>query len=220
MPQQLKLWQILSVAQADPMTASIPQLCSHLDGLSLTEGAIAIQTITEIYHLKAEAILDDIAAAYFPKQEPVLDDELWAHLYQRSFVLNDDHLYLESEHYYPEERQSVIRLGAEADDLIANELRKAEVLEQVLGNAHSEDIELWAEGIRGVMVDRQEISLLDLQQKSNLSLVDVWLGLLLGDTGCFANRASIDADHPDFDRCEHDAFYRLDDIQVVLEVNA
>jgi hypothetical protein len=53
----------------------------------------------------------------------------------------------------------VIRLGVEADDLIASELKKAEVLEQVLGNAHSEDIELWAEGIRGVMVDRQEISL-------------------------------------------------------------
>jgi hypothetical protein len=85
-------------------------------------------------------------------------------------------------------------------------LRKAEVLEQVLGNAHSEDIELWAEGIRGVMVDRQEISLLDLQKQANLSLVDLWLGLVLGETGCFAYRNASD----------RDSFYRCEGIRVVL----
>jgi hypothetical protein len=34
------------------------------------------------------------------------------------------------------------------------------------------------------MAPVREMSLLDLQRRSGLSLVDLWLGLLLGDTGC------------------------------------
>jgi hypothetical protein len=55
----------------------------------------------------------------------------------------------------------------------------------ILGNTHSEDIPAWAAKVG-------EMSLLDLQKRSRsvfgeeskLSLVDLWLGLLLGDTGC------------------------------------
>jgi hypothetical protein len=34
-----------------------------------------------------------------------------------------------------------------------------------------------------------ELSLWDLQRCSGLSLVDLWLGLLLGDTGCSIERS-------------------------------
>jgi hypothetical protein len=137
---ELDLWQIFAVAQAEPETANMVMLCSHLDGLDLIDGARAIGEIGEIFRSKAEIVLAEIAATYLPQEEPVIDDELWAHLYQRTFVLNDDHLYLESEHYYPEERRSVIKVGTEADELIANELQKIETIKQILGNAHSEDI--------------------------------------------------------------------------------
>jgi hypothetical protein len=79
-------------------------LCSHLEGLDLIDRARAIGEIGEIFRSKAEIVLAEIAATYLPQEEPVIDDELWAHLYLRNFVLNDGHLYLESEHYYPEER--------------------------------------------------------------------------------------------------------------------
>jgi hypothetical protein len=101
-----------------------------------------------------------------PEEEPVIDDDLWAHLYLRTFVLNDDHLYLESEHYYPEERQSVIKLGSDADRLVADELHKIEAIKQILGNAHSEDILGWAAKVRKAMARVVgEISLLDLQRR-------------------------------------------------------
>ena len=61
---------------------------------------------------------------------------------------------------------------------------------QILGNAHSEDVELWAVLIRQAMANCGEMRLRELQRRSRLSLVDVWLGLLLGDTGCSVQRRS------------------------------
>jgi hypothetical protein len=58
----------------------------------------------------------------------------------------------------------------------------------VMGNAHFEEIELWASRIREVMGECGSMLLVELQQKSGLNLVDLWLGLLLGDTGCSIRR--------------------------------
>jgi hypothetical protein len=204
MPKQLELdlWQMLAVAQAEPANASMVILCSYLEGLDLIDGARAIWELGEIFRFRAEITLSEIATAYLPEQEPIVDDELWAHLLQRTFILRDEHLYLEPEHDYPESRQSVIKLGSEADELISDELQKAEVARQILGNAHSEDIPAWAAKIRKVMATAREMSLLDLQRRSRsvfgeeskLSLVDLWLGLLLGDTGCSIKRSGTGGD--------------------------
>jgi hypothetical protein len=199
---ELDLWQIFAVAQAEPEAANMVMLCGHLEGLDLIDGARAIGEIGEIFQSKAEIVL----ATYLPQEEPVIDDDLWAHLYLRTFVLNDGHLYLETEHYYPEERQSVIKLGAEADLLVADELQEIEAIKQILGNAHSEDIPSWAERIRGVMAKVGAISLLELQKRSRLSLVDLWLGLLLGNTGSSMERSGGGDD---------EGFYRRDGILVL-----
>jgi hypothetical protein len=39
-----------------------------------------------------------------------------------------------------------------------------------------------------VMVECGEMLLVELQERSGLDLVDLWLGLLLGDTGCSIRR--------------------------------
>jgi hypothetical protein len=104
-------------------------------------------------------------------------------LYRTTFILRDEHLYLEVEHDYPSERQSVIKLGVEADEVAAEAMIQA-----VMGNAHEEKIELWASRIREVMADGGKMLLVELQQRSGLNLVDLWLGLLLGDTGCSIRR--------------------------------
>jgi hypothetical protein len=51
-----------------------------------------------------------------------------------------------------------------------------------------------------------EISLLDLQRRSRLSLLDLWLGLLLGDTGCSVERSG---------GGDEEGFYRRDGILVL-----
>jgi hypothetical protein len=156
---ELDLWQIFAVAQAAPATADMVLLCAHLDGLDLVDGARAIGEIGEIFRSKAEMMLAEIAVAYLPQEEPVIDDELWAHLCLRTFVLNDDHLYLATEHYYPEERQSVIKVGVEADLLVADELQKIERIKEIMGNAHHEDVPAWAARVREVMAQVGEMSL-------------------------------------------------------------
>jgi hypothetical protein len=180
---ELDLWQILAVAQTEPTTVGFIELCGHLDGLNLVDGARAVGEIAEIYRVRAETILTEISAAYLPVKEPIVPDELWAHLYRTTFVLRDEHLYLEVEHDYPTDRQSVIKLGVEADEVAAEAMIQA-----VMGNAHGEEIELWASRIRDVMLECGEMLLVELQQKSGLNLVDLWLGLLLGDTGCSLRR--------------------------------
>jgi hypothetical protein len=180
---ELDLWQILAVAQTEPASVEFIELCSHLDGLNLVDGARAVGEITDIYRVRAETILTDIAAAYLPVKEPIVPDELWAHLYRSTFILRDEHLYLEMEHDYPALRQSVIKLGIEADEVATEAMIQA-----VLGNTHGEEIELWASKIRGAMVECGEMFLVELIERSGLDLVDLWLGLLLGDTGCVVSR--------------------------------
>jgi hypothetical protein len=180
---ELDLWQILAVAQTEPASVEFIELCSHLDGLNLVDGARAVGEITDIYRVRAETILTDIAAAYLPVKEPIVPDELWAHLYRSTFILRDEHLYLEMEHDYPALRQSVIKLGIEADEVATEAMIQA-----VLGNTHGEEIELWASKIRGAMVECGEMFLVELIERSGLDLVDLWLGLLLGDTGCMVSR--------------------------------
>ncbi len=181
---ELDLWQILAVAQAEPASVEFIELCGHLEGLNLVDGGRAIEEIVQIYRARAETILAEIATAYLPMQEPIVPDELWVHLYRQTFILRDDHLYLEMEHDYPQERQSVIKLGVEADEVATEAMMRA----AVIGNAHQEEIELWASRIRKVMVECGEMLLVELQQQSGLNLVDLWLGLLLGNTGCSIHR--------------------------------
>ena len=185
-PQQLELdlWQMLAVAQTEPATIGFIELCGHLEGLNLVDGGRAIGEITEIYRVRAETILTEINTAYLPVKEPIIPDELWAHLYRSTFILRDEHLYLEVEHDYPQERRSVIKLGVEADEVATEAMMRA----AVMSNAHEEEIELWASRIRAVMEECSLMLLVELQQQSGLSLVDVWLGLLLGDTGCLIRR--------------------------------
>ena len=94
-----------------------------------------------------------------------------------------------------DERGSVVRelsvveaLAEVCDEVVTEEMEVARVSNLVLGIAHGEEIELWASRIREVMVECEEMLLVELQQQSGLNLVDVWLGLLLGDTGCSIRR--------------------------------
>jgi hypothetical protein len=180
---ELDLWQILAVAQTEAVSVGFIELCSHLEGLNLVDGGRAIGEIAEIYRSRAETILTEIATAYLPAKEPIVPDELWVHLYRQTFILRDEHLYLEVEHDYPALRQSVIKLGVEADEVATEAM-----IESVLAQAHGEEIELWASRIRAVMVECGKMLLVELIERSGLDLVDLWLGLLLGDTGCVVSR--------------------------------
>ena len=81
-------------------------------------------------------------------------------------------------------------------------LTEVEIFNQALALAHDEDVSAWARAIAQCMRQSERpISLVELQQALDISLVEVWLGLLLGDGDYRLVQT-------------HDEFYSLDGIQI------
>jgi hypothetical protein len=92
-----------------------------------------------------------------------------------------------SDNHYPLGRQAVSTVAAVSK---STALELAD-LQAAIGVAHSEDIERWSRRIRDTIAEYDgEIALSTLRERADLSLVDVWLGLLLGDTECRVWRQS------------------------------
>jgi hypothetical protein len=170
---QLDLWQLLDRARAAPASADVAELCDRLEGLDLVAGGDAIVEIAEIHRSRAQIAIEELTTKYLPPSEPVVPDELWAHLWRKTFVLNDDHLYLELQSNYPAERVAVMGYAR------AKEKSSGSVDFEDL--AHEEEISRWVELIRSHLAPGR-ISLGDLQRASGLSAIQVWLALLL--SGC------------------------------------
>ena len=82
------------------------------------------------------------------------------------------------------------------------ELTEVEIFNRALALAHDEDVSAWAGAIAQCMRQSERpISLVELQQALDISLVEVWLGLMLGD-GDYRLAQT------------HDEFYSLDGIQI------
>ena len=158
----------------------------------------AILRLGEIYGDRCAVTLAEIGYLSHPEREPCLPlDAFDVYVRQSSFV--DLEQFIESPEL-PEvergyERGSVVRelsvaeaLAEISDEVVTEEMEVTRVADLVLGIAHGEEIELWASRIRAVMAECGSMLLVELQQQSGLSLVDVWLGLLLGDTGCLLRR--------------------------------
>jgi hypothetical protein len=158
----------------------------------------AIRRLGEIYGSRCAITLAEIGYLSHPEREPCLPlDAFDVYVRQSSFVDLEQFIeppgLPEVERGY--ERGSVVRelsvaeaLAEISDEVVTEEMEVARVSDLVLGIAHEEEIELWASRIRSVMGECSSMLLVELQQQSGLSLVDLWLGLLLGDTGCVVSR--------------------------------
>jgi hypothetical protein len=203
---QLSLWDYLDTASKTPVDADLFGLLDRVEqsieflptSEKLAVAGEAILRLGEIYGSRCAVTLAEIGYLSHPEREPCLPlDAFDVYVRQSSFV--DLEQFIEAPEL-PEvergyERGSVVReltvaevLAEIGDEVVTDEMKVAQVAQLVLGIAHGEEIELWASRIRGVMVESGEMLLVELQQKSGLNLVDVWLGLLLGDTGCLLRR--------------------------------
>jgi hypothetical protein len=203
---QLSLWDYLDTASKTPVDADLFGLLDRVEqsieflptSEKLAVAGEAILRLGEIYGSRCAVTLAEIGYLSHPEREPCLPlDAFDVYVRQSSFV--DLEQFIEApelpEVEWGYERGSVVReltvaevLAEIGDEVVTDEMKVAQVAQLVLGIAHGEEIELWASRIRGVMVESGEMLLVELQQKSGLNLVDVWLGLLLGDTGCLLRR--------------------------------
>jgi hypothetical protein len=205
---QLSLWDALDGASKMPVDADLFGLLDRVEqsieflptSEKLEVAGEAILRLGEIYGSRCAVTLAEIGYLSHPEREPCLSlDAFDLYVRQSSFV--DLEQFIEAP-ALPEvergyERSSVVRelsvaeaLAEVVDEVVTEEMEVARVSDLVLGIAHGEEIEIWASRIRAVMGECGEMLLVELQQQTGLSLVDVWLGLLLGDTECVVRRQS------------------------------
>jgi hypothetical protein len=205
---QLSLWDALNAASKTPVDADLfgllDRVSESIEFLPTSEklavAGEAILRLGEIYGSRCAVTLAEIGYLSHPEREPCLSlDAFDLYVRQSSFV--DLEQFIEAP-ALPEvergyERSSVVRelsvaeaLAEVVDEVVTEEMEVARVSDLVLGIAHGEEIEIWASRIRAVMGECGEMLLVELQQQTGLSLVDVWLGLLLGDTECVVRRQS------------------------------
>ena len=205
---QLSLWDYLDTASKTPVDADwlglLDRVSESIEFLPINEklavAGEAIRRLGEIYGDRCAVTLAEIGYLSHPEQEPCLSlDAFDCYVRQSSFVDLEQFIGAielpEVERGY--ERSSVVRelsvaeaLAEISHEVVTEEIEVARVADLVLGIAHGEEIELWASRIRAVMGECDQMLLLELQQQSGLSLVDLWLGLLLGDTECMVRRQS------------------------------
>ena len=202
---QLSLWDYLDTASKTPVDADLFRLLDRVEqsieflptSEKLAVAGEAILRLGEIYGDRCAVTLAEIGYLSHPEREPCLPlDAFDVYVRQSSFV--DLEQFIESPALPEVERGyergsvvlelSVAEALAVGDEVVTEEMEVARVADLVLGIAHGEEIELWASRIREVMVECEEMLLVELQEKSGLNLVDLWLGLLLGDTGCSIRR--------------------------------
>jgi hypothetical protein len=170
--------EILDAAAVIPESADIVALAQQLlAGTDLATGGSILLRLAQIIDLKASALFDgqqadDLDAVLATGDFSDFDDFGLPVVGRVEIDLDD--LLLPPTHNYPPERRS---LGDESTSTLSPDLMR----EQVLGLAHSEDIPGWSGRIQAVLSGTgSAIALPELLERSGLSLVELWLGLLLG----------------------------------------
>ena len=191
-PEQLTIWTFLDRVVAAPVAANTIDLSNWISSLDLEPAGDALVVWAGCYRDRAIKLLDEwqqqpslfVGELVEPQYDRAIFDELV--LGRMEWDLGD--LVETSDNYYPPERQAVSTV-APARRSTALEL--CQQLQAAIDVAHSEEIELWSRRIRDTIAEYDgEISLSTLRERADLSLVDVWLGLLLGDTECRVWRQS------------------------------
>jgi hypothetical protein len=194
---QLSIWDALDDAKVTPVAADFLGLLAHLETdiaplsttQKLTVAGEAILRLGEIYSIRAGAKFEEIEYLGDRHKEPILSLDAFEGYIRRSMAVDLGQFIASPE--LPEVdknyQRTVVR-ELSVPELLAEievaEVAAADVYAEILELAHAEPIEEWAGQIRLAMGEVGVMAFRELIDRSGLSIVDLWLGLLLGDTGC------------------------------------
>jgi hypothetical protein len=205
---ELDLWQSLEAATRYPETANLQRLCDALEGAiahhplqeQLQVAGEMLRQITEVYAARAEWMMSGWEHQHNP-QEPVVNLEGYAELFAQSLSLDLGELFEEPEAVvYPSDRKGRSGGGGTVVGLLDKEallveldqrleehpeMTEAEAFEAAISVAHGEDVSAWVGAIAQVLQQEEsrEMSLMELQGRSGMPWVTMWLGVLLGGYG-------------------------------------
>ena len=223
---ELGLWEVLKEAAIAPDEADLGQLLDGLDATllaldtvgQLRVAAEAIAQIAQVFYDRSTLAFEELEATN-SDEGPIIPTDAFDQ-YVRQSVEVDFEQFIEPLASLPRkasERQSLsdeygsvvgelnqVALLQALDEQTSRHpgLTEIEIFNQALAIAHDEDVSTWSEAIAQCMRQSERpISLVELQQALDISLVEVWLGLLLGDGDYRVAQT-------------HDEFYSLDGIQI------
>jgi hypothetical protein len=203
---ELDLWQSLEAASRFPETADLRSLCDALKQTLLDQslaeqlavaGNVLVQ-LSEVHAARANLLISGWECRHNPT-EPVVNLEDCVDLFVQSLSLDVTNLFEEPEPVqYPTNRKK--KSSAQPDGSVVGEvdkevllnwvdqvaenqaLNEAQMAEQLRDLAHGENVEEWSQSISQCLQSlNSTVRLIDLQQMLEMPIVEVWLGLLLGD---------------------------------------
>lgn len=206
---ELQLWASLGAAAQAPEIAELDQLWQLLEvtlvdretSQQLQIAAEAIAQIAEVFQERSVRVFEELEAAT-SEEGPVMPADAFDR-YVRQSMQVDFEQFIESplslarrapqrssQPSVEDERSVVGELDQAAllqalDEQMSQApgLTEAEIFNQAIGVAHTEDMTAGLEAINAWMqaADRFSVSLLELQRSLEMPLVQVWLALLLGE---------------------------------------
>ena len=196
---ELDLWDVLSTARLTPEDANLPMVFQLLD-LTLVDldtrsqlrvAGEAVCQIADLFCDRSNFLFEELHSRT-AKGEPIMADDAFDRYVRQSMVVDFDQ-FIEPlpslTRKIPEQAKNGNSIvGAIEKEVLIQALEQESLLsveeefERAISTAHAEDVSSWIEAIAHCIANSfSPMRLIDLQTTLPLPIVEIWLGLLLGD---------------------------------------
>ena len=196
---ELDLWDVISAARQTPKDANLPMVFELLD-LTLVDldtrsqlriAGEAVCQIADLFCDRSSFLFEELHSRT-ANGEPIMADDAFDRYIRQSMVVDFDQFIEPLQglpRKSPEQAKSINSVVAEIDkEILIQSLEQESLLsfeeefEQAISTAHTENVSSWIEAIAECITNNSHpICLKDLQKTLPLPIVEIWLGLLLGD---------------------------------------
>ncbi|OYQ66617.1 hypothetical protein B9G53_03555 [Pseudanabaena sp. SR411] len=196
---ELDLWDVLSTARQTPEDANLPMVFKLLD-LTLIDldtrsqlriAGEAVGLIADLFCDRSSFLFEELHSRA-ANGEPIMADDAFDRYVRQSMVVDFDQ-FIEPLQSLPRKIPEQTKhgnsiVGAIDKEVLIQALEQESLLsfeeefERAIITAHAEDISSWIEAIAQYIENNfSPIRLIDLQSALPLPIVEIWMGLLLGD---------------------------------------
>ncbi|PZU91113.1 MAG: hypothetical protein DCE90_19950 [Pseudanabaena sp.] len=196
---ELDLWDVLSTAKQTPEDMNLLMVFKLLD-LTLVDldtrsqlriAGDAVSQITDLFCDRSSFLFEELHSRAV-KGEPIMADDAFDRYVRQSMMVDFDQ-FIEPLQSLPRKIPEPTKhgnsiVGAIDKEVLIQALEQESLLsveeefERAISTAHAEDVSAWVEAISHCLENNfSPMRLLDLESALPLPIVEIWLGLLLGD---------------------------------------
>ncbi len=196
---ELDLWDVLSTARQTPEDANLPMVFQLLD-LTLVDldtrsqlrvAGEAVCQIADLFCDRSSFLFEKLHSRTV-NGEPIMAEDAFDRYVRQSMVVDFDQFVepLQSlSRRIPEQAKNGNSIVREIDkEVLMQSLEQQSLLsleeefERAISTAHIENVSAWIEAIACCIKDNSSpMRLMDLQKVVKLPMIEIWLGVLLGD---------------------------------------